>query len=438
MPDAIDKDKLIARQKALREQEHAKRARLTELGIAAGERDLTPDEIAEQGTLGDEIEALVTQQTAVERALKAGPFSPNANDDVGLSAQERRDYSFLRLVRAFRKGATQADKDAAALELEASAEIQRKTGAAPRGVYLPMEVVGDSSMRYRKRTEEEQRAASVDDYGTLGAFVGVDFRPQELIPLLRNMMVLTQVGARYLDGLVGDVYIPRQSGTGQVGWLGREGQNVPETSQEIEQIAMTPRTLGCYTEWTRQLEMQSSVGIENFIREDLMRIMALELDRVAFHGSGANGQPLGVTNVTGVNSVSFGRTSAMALAPTRSNIIDMRKEIALDNALVDGIRFVTEPGTYSELMKVPVDAGSGQFLLNENGTMLGRGVVESNQILDENLILGNWADLIVGRWGTFDLMIDPYAKALSGTTRVIVFQSTDVVVRRPQSFCVAT
>ena len=437
MPDGIDKDKLTARLKTLREQEHAKRARQLELAEAVAERDLNPDELAEQDALPGEIEALTTQQTAVERSLKIGSFSDAVNDDVGLTANERRDYSILKLLRAKRRTATPADIDAATLELEASAEIERKTGVAPRGVFLPMEVMGEPSLRYRSVAKELRAPASVDDYSSLGAFVGVDFRPNELIPLLRNMMVLTQVGARYLDGLVGDVYIPRQSGTGQVAWLGREGEDVPETSQAIEQIAMTPRTLGCFSEWTRQLEMQSSIGVENFIREDLMRIMALELDRVAFHGSGASGQPLGITNATGINSIQFASRSP-SVTPARNDIVNMRKEIALDNALVDGINFVTEPGLYSDLMKVPVDAGSGRFLLDENGTMLGRGVVESNQIVDGNLILGNWADLIVGRWGTFDLLIDPYAKALSGTTRVIVFQSTDVLVRRPQSFCLAT
>ena len=39
--------------------------------------------------------------------------------------------------------------------------------------------------------------------------VDLDFRPQNLIGLLQERLLLTQLGATYLDGLVGDVSIPK-------------------------------------------------------------------------------------------------------------------------------------------------------------------------------------------------------------------------------------
>ena len=432
----VNKESLTSRLKTLREKEHEKRARQLELAEAVVERDLNPDELKEQEALEGEIQGLLDQQTAVERSLGVGAFSPTANDDVGLNEREKRDFSLLKLIRAKRAGATDADRAAASLELEASGEAERKMGTAPRGVWLPKEVVGEGSLRYSHRPRE-QRDVLIDDYSAVGAFVGVDFRPQQLIPLLRNMMALTQLGARYLDGLVGDVAIPKHTGTGTARWLGRDGESITETQQTVGQVSMTPRTLGCYTDWTRQIEMQSSVAVENFIREDLMRVMALEIDRAAFHGTGVGGQPLGVTNVSGTNSVTLG-TGAGSGTPDRDDIINMRKELALDNALMAGVAFVTEPTVFSNMMKEAIDTGSGEFLINsEDGTLLNRTIVESNQIEDNTLILGNWADLLVGRWGTFDLMVDPYTQSTAAITRLLVFQSTDVVVRHEESFCIA-
>ena len=50
------------------------------------------------------------------------------------------------------------------------------------------------------------------------------------------------------------------------------------------------------------------------------------------------------------------------------------------------------------------------------------------------LIQGNWNDLIIGNWGTLDLMVDPYTGSTSGTVRVVALQDADIAVRHPESF----
>ncbi len=50
------------------------------------------------------------------------------------------------------------------------------------------------------------------------------------------------------------------------------------------------------------------------------------------------------------------------------------------------------------------------------------------------IFFGNWADLIIGHWGTLDILVDPYTGGTSGTVRVIALQDVDVVVRQPASF----
>ena len=50
------------------------------------------------------------------------------------------------------------------------------------------------------------------------------------------------------------------------------------------------------------------------------------------------------------------------------------------------------------------------------------------------IIYGNWADLLVGMWGTLDLTVDPYTHSTSGTVRVVALQDVDVAVRHPESF----
>ena len=50
------------------------------------------------------------------------------------------------------------------------------------------------------------------------------------------------------------------------------------------------------------------------------------------------------------------------------------------------------------------------------------------------LIFGNFSDLIIGKWGAVDVLVDPYSLGTTGAVRVIVFSDVDVAVRHAESF----
>jgi hypothetical protein len=50
------------------------------------------------------------------------------------------------------------------------------------------------------------------------------------------------------------------------------------------------------------------------------------------------------------------------------------------------------------------------------------------------ILFGNFADLVIGMWGTLDLMVDPYTGSTAGTVRVVALQDVDVAVRHVESF----
>jgi hypothetical protein len=50
------------------------------------------------------------------------------------------------------------------------------------------------------------------------------------------------------------------------------------------------------------------------------------------------------------------------------------------------------------------------------------------------MIFGNWADLVIGMWGSLDLMVDPYTGSTAGTVRVVALQDVDVQLRNVVSF----
>ena len=59
----------------------------------------------------------------------------------------------------------------------------------------------------------------------------------------------------------------------------------------------------------------------------------------------------------------------------------------------------------------------------------------TNQVNKGDVIMGNFADLLVAMWGGLDLTVDPYSNSKSGRLRIVVFQDVDFAVRRTESFC---
>ena len=471
------RDKLQSRDKALREEEHEKRTRLgalTDIITGVGDvepRDLTPDELTEQKELDERCGKITEQRNAIKRSLNVGPFSDRLNDSIGLSDDEQRRFSFGRLIAARARDAEDEEREAAKMELEACRAYAKQVDDEPRGLYMPPEVYGSPEVALRAahfarirmmilspsaNTREQGRALlqltalemgagsaernaldaaalerrdlSAVDFGHAGALVGVDWRPQLLVELLRNRQALPMLGATMLPGLVGDVAIPRQTGAGVPRWVRKDGGNVGETELATGQITMEPKTIGAYTDITRLLRLQSrSVAVENLVRSDLMTELALAEDRAVFLGSGSNGEPLGLKNITGVGSVTATND------PSLADMIGHRKAVAVDNALMGNLAYVTESNAYSNMMVKFVDPGSGVTVMDK----LPYPIAESNQIPDGDIFFGNWSEVMVGEWGMLDMLVDPYSRSIAGALRIVLFHTCDVAVRHPESFSIS-
>jgi hypothetical protein len=88
----------------------------------------------------------------------------------------------------------------------------------------------------------------------------------------------------------------------------------------------------------------------------------------------------------------------------------------------------------------------GNFILNDSNSILGHGVNVSTNVPStltkgstsgscHALILGNFAQVMLGFWSGVDVVIDNSTLSTSGGTRIAFFQDVDVAVRIPNAFC---
>lgn len=366
-----------------------------------------------EGKTVEEVNGLILDHKAVRSA-------PIESNDIGLTEKERKRFSILRLTRALSNPAVRAYREDAAFELEASEAAQSKRGYGGEGVTIPTDVLG------RWRSDVMVRDLNTSDDS---AIIDEDFRASEFIDVLRNQTSVMRAGARMLTGLEGNVAIPKKATASSGGWIATEGGTASESEPTFGQVTLSPKVIGAFTDITRLMQQQSSMDIEALVRDDLAQALALGIDLGGLEGSGASGQPTGVLNTGGINTVA----NFAAAVPTFAETVSLETALAEDNALIGNLAYITDAATYGGMKTTAKDAGSGIMVL-ENGEANGYMAYRSQQATAGNVYFGNWQDLLIGMWDGLDILVDPYTASNTGTVRIVALQTVDVAVRNAVSF----
>lgn len=351
---------------------------------------------------------------------------PIPTADIGMTEKEARSYSFLRALNAMANPGDRKAQEQAAFEREASEAVAAKQGRAARGFYVP--------------TEVQRRDLTVGTPTAGGHTVATNLLTANFIELLRNKMAVTGLGAQFLSGLVGNIAIPRQTGGATAYWVA-ESAAPTESQAAFDQVTMSPKTVGAYSDISRKLLQQSSIDVEGFVRNDLATVLALAIDQAAISGTAANDQPRGILTTSGIGDVAGGTNG---LAPTWAHIVELESDVAIANADVGTMGYLTNAKVRGKLKTTSKVSGQNGFIW-EDGMVNGYTAAVSNQVpsnltkgsssgVASAIIFGNWSDLIIGQWGTLDLLVDPYSGSTSGTVRVVALQDVDIAVRHAVSF----
>ena len=165
--------------------------------------------------------------------------------------------------------------------------------------------------------------------------------------VLRPYSILLQAGARMIDTLSANVTIPRSTSGPTAYWLADELASINETQPVLGQTTLSPKFVGTFLETTRLLRIQSP-AVEAYISRELLGSIAEAIDgAVLGGGTGAAGEPLPITAVSGVGSVSGstfnwtgvqaalelardggGRDLAWCIAPDAAEILSLRPRFA--------------------------------------------------------------------------------------------------------------
>ena len=334
-----------------------------------------------------------------------------------MTKEEVREFSLVRAINALANPTDRRAQEAASFEFECSNEAARQQGKTAQGIMMPADLLRSWG----------QRDLNTSDDATL---IAQDYRGGDFIDVLRNKSSVMNAGATMLRGLQGNVVIPKKTAASAAAWIATEGGNSGESEFTVGSVTMSPKVIGGHTEMTRLMLQQSSLDVENLVRNDLSEAIALAIDLGALAGSGSSGQPTGISATSGINTTTFA-----AATPTFSELVAMESAVSADNALQGSLKYIAKPSDWGTLKSVDKASGFGQMIVGSDGQINGYDVVRSNQVTAGDYYFGNFADLLIGLYGSLDITVDPYTHSKSGTIRVCALQTCDVAVRHAVSFC---
>ena len=332
--------------------------------------------------------------------------------DLGVSEKEQRKYSLMNIVRAAQDPSNAAE--IMSFEREVSNAIADKFGRSAKGCFVPHEVFA------------RDMNTGVPSEG--GDLVGTDHLGNEAILALHDRTVLNELGVRSLNGLVGNIDIPKVAGLPSVQWIA-EGAAPTDSELTLASVTMSPKTIAGAVPFTRRLSLQSDPSVEALISQEILTTLAVGIDEGCING--AVGGPTGLLATAGVLTQSV----AAAGQPTWGEIVGFETQVASANALMGRPSYLTTPGVVGSLKTTSKDSGSGLMLMTDAGTVNGHPVMASNILAANTIVFGDWAQLIIGYWGALDLVADTATQAASGGTVIRVFQDLDMAVRYPEAFC---
>jgi HK97 family phage major capsid protein len=348
--------------------------------------------------------------------------------ELGLNRREIGDYKLLRAIKCM----VETGK-IGGYEGELSSQVEKNCGMRADGFFIPSDIVLGGSRR-----DFLQRDMTVGVFGQGGAFVPTQIATP--IEILRNQTIVIRAGAIVMAGLSGNVAIPRQTSTATAYSLA-ETATLTDSTATLDQILLSPMRQGATTTYSKQLIIQSSPDVENFIRDDLMKVLAIKNDSLALVGQGAGSEPLGILNTPGIGSVTFGA------AATWAKIVTFETALGLANADRGRMAYVTAPnvkGVWKGTAKAMIGATTvtsapiwenGTFNDESNdGVVNGYRAASTNQIPNSGVMFGNFSDLVLAIFGGFDVVIDPYTLAKKAEVVITVNEFIDVAVRHAASF----
>ena len=342
---------------------------------------------AELKNLMQELESAKATEAA-EQALVV--------DHLRKEEKKGNTFSFVRFIN----GACAGHMDGLEGEMaEEGAKELRRSGIAPKGYVVPTSIF--------QRSASGQKASVAGDGGNLITVT------QHYVDDVNERLSVVRMGATVLTDLVGNVDLPSVGGVTFT--FVNEGTSGTVKKASVAKATLSPKGIRGFMAVTRDLLAQSSLNIEQILKDRMIAAEAACIDKAA---------------LAAIVSAASSAGSTFSYA----NLVAMETAINAANANRGRMGYILPAADWA-LAKTTVKAeGIPSFILDADNTIGGYRADYSNQFAANTPIFGNFEDLYIGRWGGIDVLVDPYTLGDTGEIKLQLFSYADVQVALAKSF----
>lgn len=379
------------------------------------------------------------QEAALERSRE---LYAEYRASLGLLGPTAFDLSQLSVQRYFQLAMT---GDATAAPMESLTDDEYERAGVPR-LLGPKSVRMPAGLLLAASGMRAVQPYQINVTGSGAELVATNVRPDLFIDSLRPFSDVLRLGAQSIDGMIGNVTLPRRTTASGSTWMTTSG--TPVSSNAITEsegafdstpLTLAPMQVGTLVVASRLMMQQTQSRLtDQLFANDMLKSLGTALDTAAKAGSGASGQPLGIVNVSGVPTIS-GASFSQATAITAA------LDVANANAVVnpDTLGWSATPTVASLLMarmKVATNSYSpvweGPLI---RGRINGEPAFASNTTPASTAIYGEWGNLVVLGWGLnspIEIEANPFYQFSSGGIAVRAVLTCNLACRHGSSFVV--
>ena len=375
----------------------------------------------------EKIEKTLNEEIALEESKESYLRARAASNGFEVSRQESNDiqkYSIVKAIRELLHGG-----NLTGIEKEMSDEAVREMGSisAITGIGISSKILMHKTVTRAVLGASGSPVVPI----TIGNFIDAVWAKT----------IVVNFGAQTMSGLAGNVDLPYFSTKPTVKW-DAENDDASDAGAALDKVSLRPKRLTNYVPLSKLLLVQESVDVERKVWDALINATAVQLQRAALHG--AVDGPTGLASTDGIGSVVGGTNG---LAPTLSHVLQLIREVAIDDADFGALGFITSPKVRYKLMSTAIETGHPERVWNvlQPDMLVGykAGVTTLvSDTLDKGtstgvcsaIFFGNWNKMVLAQFGALDLLADPYTPSLKHQVNLVLNAFYDVGIEYPGAF----
>lgn len=237
----------------------------------------------------------------------------------------------------------------------------------------------------------QRKAVSQGAFDSLGIFVEHDLAT-EIFELLRPR-VWVRNRARSVP-LVAGLDFNKQTGSTQAFYKG-ELDAITPSQPTAGRESMTEKELTAMSVFSNRLLQTATLGAEQFVRDDILNIIARKENLSFYRGDGTQGTPRGIRNRVAASQI-FSATVAGAtatLAEVRADLARMERKLEEADAPMQSLAWIMSPRVKAFLRSITDGNGNAVFEAELNAGRLGGHPADVSTQVPNNLGAGTASEL---------------------------------------------